>query len=69
MKSRKSTHSKNTKFVRINNTTWIEADMLIPDEVARMQFLQKLYLVKPNSNSVQVKNDNSVLRNWSDLTA
>jgi hypothetical protein len=69
MKSKRSAHSKNTKFVRINNTTWIEADMLIPDEVARMQFLQKMYLVKPNSNSGHVKNDNSILRNWSDITA
>lgn len=69
MKNRKHIHSKGTKFVRINNSTWIEADNLVPDEVARMQFLQKLHLVKQNSYSGQVKTDNFVLRNWSDLTA
>ena len=62
MKTRKYTNSKNTKFVRIDNSTWIEADVWIPDEVARMQFLQKMQLTKPGSFPVQVNNDNIIAR-------
>jgi len=61
MKARKYTNSKNTKFVRIDNSTWIEADVWIPDEVARMQFLQKMQLTKPGLNLRQVKNDNLIV--------
>ena len=61
MKARKYTNSKNTKFVRIDNSTWIEADVWIPDEVARMQFLQKMQLTKPGPNLRQVKNDNLIV--------
>jgi hypothetical protein len=63
MKNKKYTNSKNTKFVRINNSTWIEADAWIPDEVARLQFLQKLELTKPIQHSGQPKNDHLVVRN------
>jgi hypothetical protein len=62
MKNKKYTNSKNTKFVRINNSTWIEADAWIPDEVARMQFLQKMELTKPSPYSGRIKNDNLVVR-------
>ena len=61
MKARKYTNSKNTKFVRIDNCTWIEADVWIPDEVARMQFLQKMQLTKPSPYLGQVKNDNLIV--------
>jgi hypothetical protein len=61
MKARKYTNSKNTKFVRIDNTTWIEADVWTPDEVARMQFLQKMQLTKPDSYLGQVKNNNLIV--------
>ncbi len=57
MKTKKSSNSKNTKFVRIDNSTWIEADIWIPDEVARTQFLQKVHLTKPGSFTGQVKDD------------
>jgi hypothetical protein len=63
MKARKYNNSKNTKFVRIDNSTWIEADVWIPDEVARMQFLQKMQLTKPGSYSSQVKNENMIISN------
>ena len=63
MKARKFTNSKNTKFVRIDNSTWIEADVWIPDEVARMQFLQKMQLTRPGSYLGQVKNDNLIVNN------
>jgi hypothetical protein len=63
MKARKYNNSKNTKFVRIDNSTWIEADVWIPDEVARMQFLQKMQLTKPGSYSNQVKNENMIISN------
>jgi hypothetical protein len=58
MKNKKFSRSKNTKFVRIDNSTWIEADVWIPDEVARMQFLQKIQLTKPSAYAGQIKNDN-----------
>jgi len=60
MKARKYANSKNTKFVRIDNSTWIEADVWIPDEVARMQFLQKIQLTKPGTYLGQVKNGNLI---------
>ena len=60
MKARKYANSKNTKFVRIDNSTWIEADVWIPDEVARMQFLQKMQLTKPGPYMEQVKNGNLI---------
>jgi hypothetical protein len=49
MKNKKNTASKDIKFVRINNSTWIEAAVWIPDEVARIEFLQKMELAKPGS--------------------
>jgi hypothetical protein len=61
MKNRRYSHSKNTKYVRIDNSTWIEADVWIPDEVARMQFLQKLQLTKPSPYAGQIKSE-SILR-------
>jgi hypothetical protein len=33
------------KFIMINDSSWIETDAWIPDEVERMQFLQKLEMV------------------------
>ncbi|MFZ0280292.1 MAG: hypothetical protein WAL29_01475 [Bacteroidales bacterium] len=60
MKNKRFINSKSTKFVRVDNTTWIEADEWIPDEVARMQFLQRMQLTKPVDFSGQVKNDNFV---------
>jgi hypothetical protein len=57
MKNKRYSHSKNTKYVRIDNATWIEADVWIPDEVARTQFLQKMQLTKPSSYAGQIKND------------
>jgi hypothetical protein len=62
MKTRKYSNSKNTKFVRVDNSTWIEADVWIPDEVARMQFLQKLHLTKPGPYIGQPNNDNLIVR-------
>jgi len=47
MKNKRYVVSKSTKFVRVDNTIWIEADEWIPDEVARMQFLQRMQLTKP----------------------
>jgi hypothetical protein len=61
MKNKKYINSKSTKFVRVDNSTWIEADEWIPDEVAKMQFLQRMQLVKPVVYSGQVKNDNYVI--------
>ena len=60
MKARKYSSSKNTKFVRIDNSTWIEADVWIPDEVARMQFLQKMQLIRPGTYLGQAKNGNLI---------
>jgi hypothetical protein len=62
MRSKKSNNSKNTKFVRIDNSTWIEADIWVPDEVARMQFLQKVQITRPGSFAGQVNNDNFFAR-------
>jgi hypothetical protein len=57
MKPKKNIEAKsNTKFVRIDNSTWIEADVWIPDEVARVQFLQKAELSKPATYLAQLKN-------------
>jgi len=63
MKNKKTISSKKTKFVRINNSTWIEADAWIPDEVARLQFLQKMELTKPGQHSGQPKNESLGIRN------
>jgi hypothetical protein len=57
MKTRKHNGHRTTKFVRIDNSTWIEADIWIPDEVARIQFLQKIQLTKPAPYSGQLKTD------------
>ncbi len=57
MKNRKNIKSKkDTKYVRINNSTWVEADTWIPDDVVRFQFLQKAELSKPTSYLGQLKN-------------
>jgi hypothetical protein len=60
MKRKKPSNSKTTKFVRIDNSTWIEADIWVPDEVARIQFLQKMQLTKPghlpSNNKIVVNN-------------
>lgn len=57
MKTKKYTKSKgNTKFVKINNSTWIEIDIMIPDEVARTQFLQKMDMTRPVTYLGQLKN-------------
>lgn len=56
MKARRS-KSKNTKFVRIDNATWIETNIWVPDEVARMQFLQKMQLIRPGAFMEQIKTD------------
>lgn len=61
MKNKRYNNSKSTKFVRVDNNTWIEADEWIPDEVARMQFLQRMQLAKPADFSGQAKNNNSVI--------
>jgi len=58
MKNKKYTVSKNTKFVSVNNSTWIEADACIPDEVARVQFLQKMELTKSGTFSGRNKSEN-----------
>jgi hypothetical protein len=56
MKARKNIKPKtNTKFVRINNSTWIEADVWIPDEVARTLFLQKLETPRNSTYLGQLK--------------
>lgn len=63
MKNRKNIKSKgNTKFVKINNSTWIEIDVMIPDEVARMQFLQKTEASRPVSYLGQLKDYVSNMR-------
>lgn len=62
MKTRKYTNSKNTKFVRIDNSTWIETDVWIPDEVARMQFLQKMQLTKQGTSQGHVNNENLIVK-------
>lgn len=62
MKDRRYSHSKNTKFVRIDNSTWIEASILIPDDVARIQFLQKIQLAKAGQQPEQAKNDAIMMR-------
>ncbi len=60
MKARRS-NSKNTKFVRIDNSTWIETNKWIPDEVARLQFLRKMQLIKPGTFMGQVKTDDLIV--------
>jgi hypothetical protein len=57
MRNKGYSHKKNTKYVRIDNSTWIEADVWIPDEVAKMQFLQKMQLTKPSPYAGQIKDD------------
>jgi hypothetical protein len=61
MKARRS-NSKNTKFVRIDNSTWIETSIWVPDEVARMQFLQKMQLIRPGTFMGQIKTDDLIVR-------
>jgi hypothetical protein len=64
MKTKRHIKAKsNTKFVRIDNFTWIETDAWLPDEVARMQFLQKLEKTKPTTYLGQLKDGVSVLNN------
>ena len=60
MKARRS-NSKNTKFVRIDNSAWIETNKWIPDEVARLQFLRKMQLIKPGTFMGQVKTDDLIV--------
>lgn len=56
MKTKKNIKDKsNTKYVRINNSTWIEADVWIPDEVARTMYLQKIDTTKPSTYLGQLK--------------
>jgi len=63
MKNRRNIKSKgNTKFVKINNSTWIEIDAMIPDEVARIQFLQKTETTKPATYLGQLKDYVSNMR-------
>jgi len=62
MKARRYKNSKNTKFVRIDNSTWIEADVWVPDEVAKMQFLQKMQVTKPGLFMIPAGNDNLIQR-------
>jgi hypothetical protein len=63
MKNKRNSGSKTTKFVRVDNSTWIETDIWVPDEVARIQFLQKVQLTKPVNYSGQPdkKNFNGIL--------
>ncbi len=58
MNNKKETGSKNIKFVRINNSTWIEVAASIPDEVARIEFLQKMELAKPGAFPVTKEHQN-----------
>ncbi|HQG76849.1 MAG TPA: hypothetical protein PLS58_05130 [Bacteroidales bacterium] len=62
MNNKRSNKPRNTKFVRIDNSTWIETDALVPDDVARMQFLQKVQLSRPGSFESQVKDNLFYLR-------
>jgi len=63
MKNRRNIKSKgNTKFVKINNSTWIEIDAMIPDEVARIQFLQKTETTKTATYLGQLKDYVSNMR-------
>jgi len=56
MKARKNIRSKgNTKLVKINNSTWIETDVWIPDEVARTMYLQKMVTPKSSTYLGQLK--------------
>jgi hypothetical protein len=56
MKARKNIRPKgNTKLVKINNSTWIEADVWIPDEVARTMYLQKTVTPKSSTYLGQLK--------------
>jgi len=57
MKNKKYNNSKDIKFVRIDNSTWIETDIWVPDEVARLQFLQKIRLIKPGAFQEKTKNE------------
>ncbi|NLJ42635.1 MAG: hypothetical protein GX431_03190 [Bacteroidales bacterium] len=62
MKNKRNTGAKTTKFVRVDNSTWIETDIWVPDEVARIQFLQKVQLTKPGTFSGQPGNGNFVVK-------
>ncbi|MGB8492617.1 MAG: hypothetical protein WCE64_16305 [Bacteroidales bacterium] len=59
MKDKKHPGPKNTKFVRINNSIWIEADAGVPDEVARLQFYQKIQL----AGNARAKESNLIREN------
>jgi hypothetical protein len=63
MKRKKTSNAKTTKFVRIDNSTWIEADIWVPDEVARIQFLQKMQLTKPGALVGQPGNSKIIVNN------
>ena len=57
MKTRKNIKARGkTKFVKVNNSTWIEIDAMIPDEVARIQFLQKAEMQHSGTYLGQLKN-------------
>jgi hypothetical protein len=56
MRTKKYIKSKSgTKFVKINNSTWIEIDVMIPDEEARLHFLQKMEITRPGTYLGQLK--------------
>jgi hypothetical protein len=43
-----------TKYIRIDEKTFIEVDVNMPDETARELYLHKLTLNKPTGKQVQV---------------
>jgi hypothetical protein len=56
MKAKKNIREKGkTKFVKINNSTWIETDVSIPDEVARMHYYQKTNQTQPSTYLGQLR--------------
>jgi len=62
MKNKRNSGSKTTKFVRVDNSTWIETDIWVPDEVARIQFLQKVQLTKPVPYGGQLSNESYIVK-------
>ena len=62
MKNKRNTGPRTTKFVRVDNSTWIETDIWVPDDVARIQFLQKVQLTRPVPYSGQLSKENFVAK-------
>jgi|GEM_PF-1018533 len=62
MKNKRNAGAKTTKFVRVDNSTWIETDIWVPDDVARIQFLQKVQLTKPVPYSGKTGNDSFAVK-------